>query len=122
MTNESSLRAKAEQSITKKYRKKIWAPFIRAIKQYELIQEGDRIAVCISGGKDSMLLAVLMKMLKKYTEVPFELKFIVMDPGYNEPNRKKIESNAKLLEIPIDIFETDIFEITDKTEKSGAIR
>ena len=88
MTNESSLRAKAEQSITKKYRKKIWAPFIRAIKQYELIQEGDRIAVCISGGKDSMLLAVLMKMLKKYTEVPFELKFIVMDPGYNEPNRK----------------------------------
>ena len=116
MRNED-IRSKAEQSITKKYRKKIWAPFIRAVKQYELIQEGDKIAVCISGGKDSILLAVMMKMLKKYTEVPFDLKFLVMDPGYNELNRKKIESNAKLLNIPIEIFETDIFEITDKTEK-----
>ncbi len=117
MTNNSELRARAEQSITKKYRKKLWAPFIRAIKQYELIQENDKIAVCISGGKDSMLLAVMMKMLRKYTEVPFELKFLVMDPGYNKLNREKIEQNAKLLDIPIEVFETDIFEITDKTEK-----
>lgn len=117
MQNKSEIRSKAEQCLTKKYRKKIWAPFIRAIKQYELIQEGDRIAVCISGGKDSMLMAVLFGLLKKYTEVPFEVKYLVMDPGYNEVNRRKIESNAKALEIPVEIFETDIFEITDKAEK-----
>ena len=109
--------AKAEQSITKKYRKKIWAPFIRAVKQYELIKEGDKIAVCISGGKDSMLMAKLIELLKRYTEVPFEAVYIVMDPGYNKYNREKIESNAKLLKIPIEIFETDIFDVTYKAEK-----
>ncbi|MBR1731010.1 MAG: tRNA 2-thiocytidine biosynthesis protein TtcA [Ruminococcus sp.] len=117
MIENLSVREKAEQSITKKYRKKIWAPFIRAVKQYELISEGDKIAVCISGGKDSMLMAKLIELLKRYTEVPFEAVYIVMDPGYNKLNREKIESNARLLNIPIEIFETDIFDITDKAEK-----
>ena len=108
----------AERSISKKYRKEIWNPFIAAVKRYELVQEGDRIAVCISGGKDSMLLAKLMQMLQKYTEVPFDLVFLTMDPGYNELNRKKIEENAALLRVPLTIFETDIFDVANKTEKN----
>ena len=81
----------AERSIFKTYRKEIWNPFILAVKKYELIQENDKIAVCISGGKDSMLLAKLMQQLLKFTEFPFEVVYLVMDPGYNEINRKKIE-------------------------------
>lgn len=100
---------RVERSIQKKFRKSIWVPFIAAVKRYELIQENDKIAVCISGGKDSMLMAKLLQELQKYSEVPFELVYLVMDPGYNELNRKKIESNAALLHIPITIFETDIF-------------
>ncbi len=105
-----------ERSINKKYRKDIWNPFIEAVKKYELISPSDRIAVCISGGKDSMLLAKLMQQLQKHSEFPFELKFLVMDPGYNPENRKKIEDNARLLEIPITVFETDIFTVADKTK------
>ncbi len=108
----------AERSINKKFRKEIWNKFIEAVKNYKLIDEGDKIAVCISGGKDSMMLAVLMKMLQKYSEVKFDLQYIVMDPGYNPENRKKIEENAKILEIPILIFETDIFEIADNVTES----
>ncbi|MDD7399194.1 MAG: tRNA 2-thiocytidine biosynthesis protein TtcA, partial [Firmicutes bacterium] len=85
---------RVERSIQKKFRKSIWVPFIAAVKRYELIQENDKIAVCISGGKDSMLMAKLLQELQKYSEVPFELVYLVMDPGYNELNRKKIESNA----------------------------
>lgn len=107
-----------ERSIIKKYRKDIWNPFIIAVKKYKLINNGDKIAVCISGGKDSMLMAKLMQELHKYSEVPFELEYIVMDPGYNKLNREKIENNAKLLHIPIKIFETDIFDVANKTEKS----
>ena len=107
-----------EQSISKKFRKEIWTPFIAAVKRYELIQEGDKIAVCISGGKDSMLMAKLMQMLQKYSEVPFELVYLVMDPGYNELNRQKIESNAALLNIPITIFGTNIFEVANNTDHS----
>lgn len=107
-----------ERSITKKYRKELWRPFVGAIKRYELISAGDKIAVCISGGKDSMLMAKLMQMLQRFTEVPFELIYLVMDPGYNVVNRQKIEDNAKLLNVPITVFETDIFDVTDKTEKS----
>ncbi len=107
-----------ERSITKKYRKDIWNPFIEAVKKYELIRDNDKIAVCISGGKDSMLLAKLMQLLRRFTEQPFELSFIVMDPGYNEQNRKKIEENAALLNIPITVFETDIFDVADKAEKN----
>ena len=108
----------AERSINKKFRKEIWNKFIEAVKNYKLIDEGDKIAVCISGGKDSMMLAVLMKMLQKYSEVKFDLQYIVMDPGYNPENRKKIEDNAKILEIPIHNFETDIFEIADNVTES----
>lgn len=107
-----------ERSIIKKFRKTIWNPFILAVKRYELIQEGDRIAVCISGGKDSMLLAKLMQQLQRHSEVPFELVFLVMDPGYNPVNRQKIESNAELLHIPLTIFESDIFEVASNTEKN----
>lgn len=107
-----------ERSIIKKYRKKIWIPFIAAVKQYKLIKSGDKIAVCISGGKDSILMAKLLQHLQLHSDVPFELVYLVMDPGYNEINRQKIESNAMLLNIPITIFETNIFNITNKTDKS----
>lgn len=107
-----------ERSIVTTYRKQIWVPFINAVKKYELIKSNDKIAVCISGGKDSMLMAKLLQQLHNFTEVSFELVFIVMDPGYNTQNRQKIEENAKLLNIPITVFETDIFSIVDKTEKS----
>ncbi|MGM9617083.1 tRNA 2-thiocytidine biosynthesis TtcA family protein [Butyricicoccus sp.] len=106
-----------ERSIITKYKKEIWNPFTQAVKEYELILPGDRIAVCISGGKDSMLMAKLMQELHRHTNVPFDLVFLVMDPGYNEINRQKIESNAKLLHIPITIFETNIFAVANKTEK-----
>lgn len=107
-----------ERSIIKKYRKRIWVPFITAIKQYQLIQSGDKIAVCISGGKDSMLMAKLLQQLQRHSDFPFELVYLVMDPGYNDINRQKIESNAKLLNIPITIFETNIFNVANKTDKS----
>ena len=107
-----------EQSIQKKYHKELWTPFGRAIKRYQLIQEGDKIAVCISGGKDSMLMAKLMQMLHRYSEVPFDLIYLVMDPGYNELNRQKIESNASLLNIPVTIFETNIFDVANNTDQS----
>lgn len=107
-----------ERSINKKYRKELWAPFMTAIVKYELISPGDKIAVCISGGKDSMLMAKLMQELHKHTRVPFDLIYLVMDPGYSPINRKKIESNAALLEVPIQIFETDIFDVANKQTKS----
>jgi len=107
-----------ERSIVKKYRKELWNPFIKAIKDYNLIEEGDKIAVCISGGKDSMIMAKLMQQLKRHSIVPFEMIFLVMDPGYNPINRQKIVENAELLEIPLTIFETDIFDIVATQDKS----
>ena len=107
-----------ERSIIKKYRDELWKPFIYAVKKYELLQSGDRIAVCISGGKDSMLMAKLMQELHRHSDVPFEPVFLVMDPGYNAVNRQKIESNAALLNIPVTIFEGDIFEVADSAGKS----
>lgn len=107
-----------ERSVVKKYRKSIWNPFIAAVKRYELIEEGDNVAVCISGGKDSMLLAVLMRLLQRISDVPFNITYIVMDPGYNEINRRKIEENAMLLNIPINVFESDIFSVADSVTKS----
>ena len=118
MSKELTRAQQAERSINKKFRKEIWNKFIEGVKNYRLISEGDRIAVCISGGKDSMMLAVLMKMLQRYSEVKFDLKFIVMDPGYNPENRQKIEKNAEILDIPIHIFETDIFEVADSVTES----
>ena len=108
---------RAERSITKTDRKQIGNPFIRAVREYELIKPNDKIAVCISGGKDSMLLAKLMQMLQRYSEVPFELVFLVMDPGYSAQNREKILSNAELLDIPVTVFETDIFSVTVKADR-----
>jgi tRNA 2-thiocytidine biosynthesis protein TtcA len=107
-----------ERSINKNYRKRLWNPFIEGVKRYEMVKENDKIAVCISGGKDSMLLAKLMQELQKHGDVPFELVFLVMDPGYNEINRQKIIDNAALLNIPITMFETDIFSVVASTDKS----
>ena len=98
-----------EQSIIKKFRKELWNPFIKGVKRYELIKSNDRIAVCISGGKDSMLMAKLMQQLQRHSDVPFELVFLVMDPGYNEENMAQVRSNAEILGIPITVFCTDIF-------------
>ena len=102
-----------ERSIIKKYRKEIWSKFIKAIKDYELIQENDNIMVCMSGGKDSFLLAKLIQELKRHGQIPFEAHYVVMDPGYNEKNREYIENNAKLMNIPIEVFKTDIFEVAN---------
>lgn len=107
-----------ERSIIKRFRKEIWNPFILAVKQYELIKENDKIAVCISGGKDSMLCAKLMQQLQRHSDVPFKLVFLVMDPGYNTQNRQRIEENAKLLNIPITIFESNIFDVANSVQKS----
>lgn len=99
-----------EQSIRKKFRKTIWCKFTKAINEYDLVKEGDCIAVCISGGKDSMLMAKLFQELKLHNKFPFEVKFLVMDPGYSPENRRIIEENATKLNIPITVFESDIFE------------
>ena len=107
-----------ERSIIKKYHKQLWTPFIAAMKQYDLVQAGDRIAVCISGGKDSVLLAKLMQQLQRHSDVPFELTFLVMDPGYSPANRQRIEENAALLHIPVTIFESDIFGVANSTDKN----
>ncbi len=103
-----------ERSLIKKYRKDIWNPFIAGVKRYEMISDGDKIAVCISGGKDSMIMANLMRHLQRISHTKFELIYMVMDPGYNPINRKKIEDNAGLMNIPLTIFESDIFEAVDQ--------
>ena len=118
MSRELTRCQRIEQSILKTYRKELWRPFTHAIRRYQLIRPGDKIAVCISGGKDSMLMAKLMQLLQRFSDFPFEVRFLVMDPGYNEVNRRKIESNAALLEIPVTIFETDIFQVANNSEKS----
>jgi tRNA 2-thiocytidine biosynthesis protein TtcA len=118
MSRELEPYEKIERSIEKKYRKELWNPFVAAVKRYGLIQSGDRIAVCISGGKDSMLMAKLMQLLQRWSDVPFELVYLVMDPGYSEINRSKIESSARLLNIPITIFDTNIFEVANNCDKS----
>ena len=107
-----------ERSLQKRFRKTIWARFIVALKRYKLVEEGDKIAVCVSGGKDSMLLAKLMQMLKKVSEVNFDIVFLCMNPGYNEKNLEQIKYNAKILDIPLTIFETNIFDSVVNIEKS----
>ena len=102
----------------KKFRKELTSKFLRAIREYELIKDGDKIAVCISGGKDSMLMAKLFQEISRYKKINFEVKFLVMDPGYNAANRKIIEDNAGMLGIPVIIFESDIFESVYTVEKS----
>ncbi len=109
---------RAEKSIQKKFHTELFTRFAKAIVQYELIQPNDKIAVCISGGKDSFLMAKLFQEIKRHNKVPFELLFLVMDPGYSNQNREAIESNAKLLNIPITVFETDIFDSVYTIDKS----
>ena len=112
------IKNQVEQSIRKKFRKTIWSPFTKAVKQYELVKEGDKVAVCISGGKDSMLMAKLFQELKLHNKFPFEVEFLVMDPGYSPDNRHVIEENARKLGIPVHIFESDIFDAVYTIEKS----
>ncbi len=118
MTKELQPYELIERSLIKKYRKQLWNPFVAAVKRYELVGEGDRIAVCISGGKDSMVLAKLMQELHRHSEVPFSLVFLVMDPGYAPENRQQILDNAALLHIPVTVFDTDIFTATCNTDRN----
>ena len=107
-----------ERSLIKKFRKPIWRKFTKAVQEYELVQPGDKIAVCISGGKDSMLMAKLFQELKRHGKIPFELVFLVMNPGYNEDNWNIIQDNAKILGIPLTVFESDIFNIVAGGDKN----
>ncbi len=116
-TNLEERQLKAEDSIRRKYHEQLFTPFARACKTYQLISEGDRIAVCMSGGKDSMLMAKLFQEIQKHRKVNFDLTFLVMDPGYNKENRALIESNARLLGIPVTFFESRIFDTVDRIEK-----
>lgn len=115
---DNEIRNRAEESIRKKYHKELFTPFAKACKMYQLIQEGDHIAVCISGGKDSMVMAKLFQEIQRHRQVGFKLTFLVMDPGYNAENRKLIERNAKRLGIPITVFESSIFDAIDTVEKN----
>jgi len=108
-----------ERSIIVRFRKEIWREFTRAVRDYELIKEGDKVAVCISGGKDSFLLAKCVEELQKHGKVNFEAKYIVMNPGYNEENKNKIIENAKLMNIDIDMFESDIFDSVYKLDEGS---
>ena len=107
-----------ERSIIKQFRKEIWRPFVRGLQEYKMIRDGDKVAVCISGGKDSMLLAKCLQQLKRQSSTEFGLEFIVMDPGYHPDNRKLIEDNAALMNIPVRIFDSDIFDIVVDVDQS----
>ena len=108
-----------ERSLIKTFRKEIWRKFIKAIQNYQLIQENDKIMVCISGGKDSFLLAKCIQELQRHSQIPFEAHYVVMDPGYHEYNRQMIIDNAKLLNVPIEIFESDIFDVVSTVESKS---
>mgnify|MGYP004466938507 FL=1 len=115
---EADFAKNVEQSLRKTYKKRIWSRFCRAINTYELVKPGDKIAVCISGGKDSMLMAKLFQELKRHNKFEFEIKYLVMDPGYNEANRHIIEENARRLNIPVTFFESNIFDAVYEIENS----
>ena len=118
MSRDLSPRETAERSLIKTYRKSLWNPFIAAVKRYELVSPGDHIAVCVSGGKDSFVLAKLMQELQKHTDRPFHLSFLAMDPGYSPANRRVLEENARRLGIPLTLFESDIFDVTLQVDKN----
>lgn len=118
MTDENEKAFEVEKSLRKKFRKDIWSKFTKAVNTYELVKPGDKIAVCISGGKDSMLMAKCFQELKLHDKFDFDVKFLVMDPGYSPRNRQVIEENARILNIPITVFESDIFESVYNIEKS----
>ena len=120
MSRELTPQEIAERSLIKTYRKSLWNPFIAAVKRYELVKPGDRIAVCISGGKDSFLLAKCMQELCRHGQYAFGLEFLVMDPGYAPKNRARIEENAEKLQIPVHIFESDIFAAVDSVTHGSA--
>ena len=108
-----------ERSLIKKYRKEIWNPFIAGVKRYEMINDGDKIAVCISGGKDSWIMANLLRHLQRISDTNFELVYLCMDPGYKDINRKKIEDNARLMNIDLEIFQSDIFDAVNTMDGSS---
>ena len=114
MAKELEKHVLVQRSIIKKFRKAIWNNFVGAVQEYELIKPNDKIAVCISGGKDSVLMASCLKQLQLHSDVPFSLEFLVMDPGYSPENRALIEYNTKLLNLDVHIFESDIFEVTER--------
>lgn len=118
MTDENEKAFEVEKSLRKKFSKEIWSKFTKAVNTYELVKPGDKIAVCISGGKDSMLMAKCFQELKLHDKFDFDVKFLVMDPGYSPRNRQVIEENARILNIPITVFESDIFESVYNIEKS----
>lgn len=115
---ENERTAEIELSIRKKFHKKIFSRFAKALNEYQMLQEGDRVAVCISGGKDSMLLAKCFQELQRHRKFQFELVFLAMDPGYHAQNRRKIEQNAAIMNIPLKLFESPIFDAADHAEKS----
>lgn len=108
-----------ERSIIKKYRKEIWRPFVKAVNEYELIQENDNIMVCISGGKDSFLLAKCIQELQRHGKIKFNAHYVIMDPGYNDYNRDFILDNAKILNVPIEMFQSDIFDVVAKIDSKS---
>jgi len=118
MSRDLTPQETAERSLIKTYRKSLWNPFIAAVKRYELVSPGDRIAVCISGGKDSFVLAKLMQELRRHTDRPFDLVFLAMDPGYAPANRRLLEENAGRLGIPLTVFGSDIFDVTVRVDKN----
>ena len=118
MSRDLTPQETAERSLIKTYRKSLWNPFIAAVKRYELVSPGDQIAVCVSGGKDSFVLAKLMQELQKHTDRPFALTFLAMDPGYNPANRRVLEESAGRLGIPLTLFESDIFDVTVQVDKN----
>lgn len=106
-----------ESSIIKKFRKEIWRPFVRGMQEYQMVKPGDKVAVCISGGKDSMLMAKCIQEIIRHGNIDFQAEFLVMDPGYHPANRRMIEENARIMEIPITVMESDIFNIVaDETD------
>lgn len=118
MNSAICINDKVEKSIRKKFHKELFSRFAKAINEYKLLEPKDHVAVCVSGGKDSMLMAKLFQELKKHNKFDFDISFLVMDPGYNKANREALENNAKILNIPITIFETQIFDAVYKIEKS----
>ena len=118
MPRELSPVQRMEQRLLTDLRKPIWRPFMRALRDYRLLSPGDRIAVCISGGKDSMLMAKLMQILSRHSEVPFEAVYLIMDPGYAPANRQRVEENARLLEIPYTVVESDIFDVANSQDRN----
>ena len=117
MTRELDFVQRMEQRLLTDMRKTVWRPFMRAVRDYRLLSPGDKIAVCISGGKDSMLLAVLMRLLQRHSETPFEAVYLIMDPGYSPENRRRVEENARRLALPYALFESDVFEVANAQDE-----